>query len=453
MGLGAGTVRKGLVRNGVGGALLLAACLALAADPLQPPVLLAPGAGGGGGNLASQCSDGIDNDGDGKIDWVGRDGGGDTGCPTPDYAGGECTDPECAPDPHAPGVGLASLPATVTGWPGHFNSPGQAGCPSGSLTANTVYQYCRFDGGIYVDKDNVTCYGCLIRASGESAFAVRVQGGHNFRLLYSRVEPTGGGSPPYAHTAGYEYGYYLFLGTWAPTTMQRSHMVGYANAVLVDNAGCGPSSPCTFRGNVFENSREDGGGLDHTDGIGCTSNPTCLADNLTITGNTFIGWQVGAQEVSNTNAIAMQEGSVDNTGYANLVLTRNYITGWGYALALEEGPANNKNNLVVNNWFGTEYQPRFGPMRQWSDSMGIWAANRWNVDSNGAWRYPTASDDGKFWYPGDGSTAAKHATDYNGNTQVPYPEPACNDGVDNDGDGNTDYPWDSGCTSPTDTSE
>ena len=76
-----------------------------------------------------------------------------------------------------------------------------------------------------------------------------------------------------------------------------------------------------------------------------------------------------------------------------------------------------------------------------------------NVNSNGTWNYPTPSDGGKFWYPSDSKTGAKHATDYNGNTQVPYPEPLCNDGLDNDGDGNIDYPWDSGCTSPWDATE
>ena len=54
--------------------------------------------------------------------------------------------------------------------------------------------------------------------------------------------------------------------------------------------------------------------------------------------------------------------------------------------------------------------------------------------------------DGKTDYPNDpGCSSANDSTETG--------EPACQDGVDNDGDGLTDYPNDTGCSSPTDTNE
>jgi hypothetical protein len=65
---------------------------------------LDPGNPGGGGKLASQCSDGIDNDGDGKIDWFGKPGGGDPGCPTP-VGSRRVQRATCAPNPATAGLG------------------------------------------------------------------------------------------------------------------------------------------------------------------------------------------------------------------------------------------------------------------------------------------------------------------------------------------------------------
>ena len=266
-----------VLRNAVGGALLLVACLAVAADPLSPPVLLGPGAGAGGGNLASQCSDGIDNDGDGLVDWIGNDTGGgvdatgkhgDPGCPTPDWPLGECTDPECAPDPHAAGVGLASIDASVGAWPGSFKAPGAGGCPSNNtLVANTTYSYCALNGAV-VTGNNITCYGCRIRSSGASAAAIDfTNNADNFRLVYSRIEPTSDQTPPIPFSAGYEYGFHSDNQGF---TFERSHMLGYANAVTFNPGACNATHPCTFRGVVFDYPREDNGDQDHTDGPGCT---------------------------------------------------------------------------------------------------------------------------------------------------------------------------------------
>ena len=178
---------------------------------------------------------------------------------------------------------------------------------------------------------------------------------------------------------------------------------------------------------------------------------------MTCTGCTLLGWQVGEGAPSNTNAIALQEGDVDNHGYDHLVISSSYITGWGYAVAFEEGGVQNTNGIFANNWFGSDWKPVFGYTRGWGSNGGsnLWRCNKFNVTSEDNWS-PLASNDGLYFWsndsPAQNPSTALHTSDQGG-LACPYVMPQCDDGIDNDGDGNIDYPWDSGCTAPTDTSE
>lgn len=429
-----------------------------------------------------ECSDNIDNDGDGKIDWIGKnaadsggDGtGGDTGCSTR-TENSECTEPWCAPDPDDAGVGLAALPDSITAWPGSFYAPGTHGCPSSSggytalSTANAVYQYCDITEGndLYCTAANVTLYGVRVRSGGLSSWAIHGGTGcTGLKVLYSRIEgdrvsPANDDNPPYSKDEGHEYGIKMDT-TNAGLVAQRNHFQGFADAIIFDDNICTSTGKCTVRGNVFDSPREDRGsdGVDgtsdddHTNAVACTSNDSCNADYVTITANTMLGWISQWSHAANTNGIGMQEGSPDTHGYNNLIANRNYISGWNIPVTLEEDPcgSNGANVKFINNWFGTEYQPlntTSALLFCGSSSPPTWGGNRWNLSGDGAWSYPTSSDDGKFWYPGDTATGAKHSADFGGSTS----EPQCSDGLDNDGDGNADYPWDSGCTDAFDNIE
>jgi hypothetical protein len=437
--------------------------------------------------LAQQCNNGIDDDGDGTIDWFGKDGGGDPGCPTPDWPLGECQEPECAPASNAPGVGLASISPAVPAWPGAFKNPGVGGCPSSNIlsTPNVVYSYCAFaPGRVTINAANITCYGCLFRETSggdNTTFAIWLEA-TNFRMVYSRVQPTSCGTarvcdPPWTYGNGYQFALYNGFapsGSWGPWTVERSIVKGYGNALNIDGSGCSLARPCTVRGTLIGYPRDRGvkangecpsqagPDCDHTDGLGCTSNPTCTGDYVTSTGNVYLGVYKGTTNGNaNTNALALQEGTGDNTGYDHLMFTRNYVSGWNTAITPEEGPVNNTNGLFANNYFGTEWKPGTQLIFTWGQNLGsgqpnVWANNKWNVvppSNGGTWTYPIPSDDGKFWYSDSGLETAKNSTDFNGNTLVPYPEPQCNDGLDNDGDGNIDYPWDPECTSVWDNGE
>jgi hypothetical protein len=210
------------------------------------------------------------------------------------------------------------------------------------------------------------------------------------------------------------------------------------------------------RGVLFDFPRDDaqdgGSGVDHTDGVACTSatagqpnGPNCGQSYLTVSGSTFLGLiyhTSGGTSSANTNSFGMQDG--DNV-YSFHLVTDNYISGWN---AIQAARTGGSGSMWANNWFGSEWAPLNNVLIQNFPSNSIWAGNKWNYQPSrppSTWLYPTPSDDGKFWWLTDGGTTVKHVTDYLGNTQVPYPEPQCNDGVDNDGDGNIDYPWDATC--------
>lgn len=445
-----------------------------APGPGRAPLSSGGQGGGSAGALARQCSDGVDNDGDGLIDWFGNDTGGatdeaglhgDMSCPTPDWPLGECNRPECAPASNAAGIGLASISPAVPAWPGAYKTPGTGGCPSGNtISSPGVYSYCQWSGQVTISAQNVTCYGCRIRfSSATTSFALWVSvSNSNLRWVYGLIEPSNP-TPPWTCAQAYQFGIFRNFANGAaaaPWTFERSTLRGYGNAINIDGSGCNATHPCTVRGTTIGYPREsaidgctDKTTDDHTDGLGCTTpDASCTSGAyVTLTGSALLGHYIGSGASANTNAIGMQG---PNGTYDHHLLTHNYISGWNASI---DYLTSNTNMLFANNWFGTEWAPLNNVIvaRLSTSGTNTWANNRWNytTDSGRTWVYPTPSDDNKFWYPSDSGTAAKHTTDFNGNTQFPYPEPACDDGIDNDLDGSIDYPWDATCTTPWDTSE
>lgn len=108
---------------------------------------------------------------------------------------------------------------------------------------------------------------------------------------------------------------------------------------------------------------------------------------------------------------------------------------WGHNAGWISFDCNNGSNCGSNGNFGVDIDPTTGNFSgdAWSENFGWihFACPGASTCVNTDWRPDTVT-------PGGGGSGG---------------HPECSDGVDNDGDGSTDYPSDSGCTSPTDNSE
>lgn len=135
----------------------------------------------------------------------------------------------------------------------------------------------------------------------------------------------------------------------------------------------------------------------HTDGLGYQNGGTGPS-NVTITNCTIAS-------IGNSNGIAWQFAS---GGYDNIVMSGNYLTGYGYQTALST-TGNMTNTTFTNNTFGTDIPWIFGPIymdytSMFSGSGNVWSGNKIHV-INGTSKWSgssvtfTFADDGKFIWP------------------------------------------------------
>lgn len=138
----------------------------------------------------------------------------------------------------------------------------------------------------------------------------------------------------------------------------------------------------------------------HTDGMGYQNNGTGPS-NVTITNCTIAS-------IGNTNALAWQHAT---SGYSNIIMTGNYLSGYGYnsALGSVSGGIRLTNSTFANNTFGTDLQWIFGPIytNYTSDFSGFgnsWSGNKLSVlpgstkASTSGFSF-TSADNGKFIWP------------------------------------------------------
>lgn len=299
---------------------------------------------------------------------------------------------------------------------GYQNAPGYPGSltpwPGGPIESNKTYRFYDFPDGLSIPAEvhDTTFYGCRFTSNAVDDANV-ADYGENITFDYdtfmpSRVSSAPPPDKPLAHNLGYQYGIDQRWGV-STLTVDHSDFWGFANAIEL--AGSSQAKPVVIR-NTWMHDARDAGGTDHTDGIlenyGGPGVQYLVTDHNTIS-------SLGA-----TNAIALQGNQ-----YSNLVVTNNYVSGFGVTVSV--GHKTNVNVVFTGNTLGTDIQPYWYPTYYWTDSPNnVWKCNKlhvvkdgaWGVSSGGEFNYvPKLADEGKFWLPSD----TFGSTDYRGNTACP----------------------------------
>ena len=331
----------------------------------------------------------------------------------------DCATPMPAPTPTSiPRVGVANQANTgyenAPGYPGHLTD-----CSSLPIQSNTTYKFCDFPNGLRVGSSgttpvNVTFYGCRF-ASANADDADVADYGDNITFSWDTFEPSTvpmGSEPtspyaaPIAHNQSYQYG--IDQRHAGAITVDHSDFWGFANGIQFGYSS--QAKPVVISNSWFHNTRNDGG-VDHTDGI--LENYGGLS-YITITHDTIVG-------DGNTNAIALQ-GRVP---YDHLTVTDNYLSGYGWMVALG-GQAQSTNVTFTGNIWSSEFKPEWGPVypnRDMFTTTGLgntWRNNSLHVAAGTTWLSP--ANQGLYWWPGDFAAAGQgsfsssqilgHTTDY-----------------------------------------
>ncbi len=334
-----------------------------------------------------------------------------------------------------------------TAWPGGGFSSGTVGSPvvytgylfTGSQTINC--NYCQFiqcdfnsgTGGVAVSGDNVKLIGSRFQSNATGYYNV-LSSGTNLTYSYDSVTPLAsfatsppGGVWPSASsgtnttvqtagvnalggTSGYQYGIRITSG--GPLTIDHTDFWGFGNDGPEFHA---TTAQMTVTNNWIHDAVYAGTLSYHTDGTGYVDN-TQGPNNVLLQANTIAS-------LGNANAIAFQTAT---SGYVNLQMIGNYLSGFGNTL--DPGHGSQTNTLVKNNVFGTDVNPIFGPLYgSWTGNVNgnVWKCNRiafrpgttWNPQTTSGINWaPTAGMDGQFWVPG---STPNSATDYSGNAVCP----------------------------------
>jgi hypothetical protein len=335
----------------------------------------------------------------------------------------------------------------TTAWPGQAGNPvGYAAAPGypGALTphaatgfaSNTTYSFLDIDGGTTgIDLSsltNTTFIGCRFQGNAQYNYNVNAAG-TNLTFSYCTVCPRTAfvTSPPgltrwpcagagqntttfsdgvncTPGTQGYQYGFHIMSG--GPVTISHCDIWGFGNAIdflatttkmLVD--GCwihdaANAAPSGYR----------------TDGPGYLNGAT-PPQNVRISNCTIAS-------LGNSNGLAWQAATAN---YVNIVMTGNYISGFGYTTAhFQPGSGGARNCQFVNNILGTDVMAIFGPIYSNPSSIynntslgNLWRGNKLKVCEGTTYNGTTAifqftaEDDGKYIYP---DSTLNATTDYAG---------------------------------------
>jgi hypothetical protein len=311
-------------------------------------------------------------------------------------------------------------------WPSSANTgykkapgyPGSLTAGPASLTAGATYSFRLFNGTPTIPA-NVTFIGCRFTSNWSDGWNVRSD--NNVTFKFCTFEPQTPAAPPnaawpsagaglsvagdsaqipYMIASGYQYGIHKPNGT---LLMEDCDMWGFGNAVTMFGTAQKTIRRCWIHdaaramtsGELYHH---DGPG--HLDGGGCSN---VLIEDCTIA------------SLGNTNGLAFQIGS-----YSNIVIRRNYLSGWGFTADLGHGGGNDTGMIFEDNVIATDIQSVWGPLytnfvTTYRSAGSSWKRNKLRVmpgtvKASGAVFSFTQADDGKFIHP-DG---AKSTTDWAG---------------------------------------
>ncbi len=325
-----------------------------------------------------------------------------------------------------------------TGWPdstntGYLNAPGYPGSltpSSGPFVDNTTYSFLLIDSGASTTAGtsltgaNMTFIGCQFASNDRANYNVNMASGASATFSYCSftprpaivTAPPGGfvwpsrSSGKIALNDGYQYGVEINASA-GPVTMNHCDMWGFANAV--DIHGRTQTNYLTITNCWFHDTRDDDGGTDHSDGPGDISGLNVAQSYITISHNTIAS-------MANANAIAFQGASA---AYDHLIVTNNYLTGFGYNTDIGHAYSGCTNMQLTDNTFATDNQWIFGPIYSdpttlFTGSTNVWRRNVFKVIGGtspaGTAVYQWVSgDNGKYVLP-NSSISGFSVTDFTG---------------------------------------
>ena len=326
--------------------------------------------------------------------------------------------------------GTAAWPGQAGNLVGFANSPGYPGSltSGGTVVSNTTYSFLNFTGSGTTNssKDfsgltNTTMIGCRFQANNLQNNNTSINTCSGFTLSYCSFVPlvsfytspptTGTGWPSsYAGipvssgwpgfitntncidgTKGYEYGIVIGRNNTGLITVDHCDLWGYGNAITLDTS----TNQINITNNWIHDSANSSPEGYHNDGVGYL-NGGGAPQNVTITGNTIAS-------LGNTNGVAMQQG----TGYHNIIVSSNYISGFGYSAAIMAPSATATNCTAHSNVFSTAiqiYAPEYPNAALWTGTSNSWRLNTLLVypgsvprsDSTFSW---VSGNNGQFIFP------------------------------------------------------
>lgn len=302
----------------------------------------------------------------------------------------------------------------------------------GTISANFVdFVQCDFPsgaGGVNITGGNLTFSGCRFQSNNQGNYCVQTSGAS---LLFSRCSftplaslytaPPGGVWPTAGSgqntttqttdvncingTSGYQYG--LAINSGGPVTADYCDFWGFGNDAIqwqtTTAQMCVTNCWMHDAANASPNSY-------HTDILGYV-NGGAGPSNILIQGCTMA-------TLGNTNVIAFQAAT---SGYANINIVSNYISGTGYMVDL--GFPNSggvfSNSAFTDNVLGTDIQLIFGALYGNLLTTGggnLWRRNKIAFVPGTTWTTgngwtPLSSMNGQFWVP---TSATNSTTDFAG---------------------------------------
>jgi hypothetical protein len=342
---------------------------------------------------------------------------------------GQVTPP---PPPSGAFPGQAGNPvghAAAPGYPGSLTPHAMTGWASG-----TTYSFLDIDTGagkfIAISMGSglhdIKFIGCRFQSNNPGS-TIAIQGAQNITFEYCTfapqiafyTKPPGGGAWPSAggvnvSTAvpdvnavngnkGYNFAVYVQSG--GPVTFKHCDVWGFGNGMSQIDA---TTAPMLYDNCWIHDARDGKVFSDHTDGVGCLlgTNP---CKNVTINACTIA-------TIGISNGIAFQ---ATNSPYDNLVMTGNYLSGYGFTLDPCHGKGTNLK--VTDNILATDIQWYWGPVYPngpaiFTGTTNVWRRNKFKYKAGSLVRPGSggmafsAADDGKFIWP----DSTLHTTDFAG---------------------------------------
>ena len=279
---------------------------------------------------------------------------------------------------------------------------------SGPIQSGKTYKYCYFPNGLVIGASgvpgtptDVSFVGCLFEsnfngAGNGSEAVVQYANGDRIRFSYSTFRPSGITSLPVTYQQGVEYGIDQVEAPdsgYAAGAFSVDHSDFWGLAAAAQIGLSSQAQPVTISDSYIHDARQDGGGIDHTDGI--LSNDGDGVSYLTINHNTIVS-------EANNEGIALQYST---QGYDHVSVTNNYVSGWHNTVDFGGVGDGNTNDTFTGNVFGTDLMPSNSGLY-----IGYDGDDNWHSGLNNVWRnnrfyvvpgsgYAPVSDSGRYWVP------------------------------------------------------